>query len=761
MKKRCVNCGLTSGALAVLLLAPLHAAEFHVDVNGNDASKGTKSAPLRTIQHAADLAQPGDVVTVHAGVYRERVNPPRGGESDQKRIVYQAAPGEKVTITGSNLARGWEKVDKDTWKLTLPNSYFGEFNPFAEKVYGDWFDPRGRVHHRGCVYLNGAWLIEAPNLDTVMQPAGQTPLWFATVDGAAADAPEYLLNVAWFQPTGGEKIPAGKPAARWGTQNAACAEGGECVGWIKQGHWLRYDNVDFGKGTESIGIRAAAAVGTGGTIELRLDKADGELLGTCQVPVTGDWQKWQSFAAKIKKTEGKKNVCLVFHPTGPVKADKDADNTVIYAQFPGVNPNEAQVEINVRPTVFTPEKTNIDYITVRGFDLRNAAPNWAAPTAGQVGLVTAYWCKGWVIEDNEISYSRCCGIALGKYSDQWDGQRGSTEGYYLTIDDAIKKDGWTREKIGGHLVRNNHIHHCGQTGIVGSLGCAFSKVIGNEIHDINMQGSWGGAEMAGIKFHGAIDVVIAGNHIYRCGELGGIWLDWMAQGTQIVGNLLHDNTSWGGDLFCEVDHGPYLVANNLLLSTKAHLANSQGGAYVHNLICGSLEIIPDGRRTPYFKAHGTEMVGLHDCPVGDARLYNNLLASRGAFSAFNGATWPVAAAGNVFTQGTQASKFDTEALLKPEFDAGVRLTQRDDGWYLEINADTQWASGQKRRLVTTELLGKAKIPGLPFENPDGTPLKLDTDYFGKRRNAENPFPGPFDAMKDGKQEVKVWPRRTP
>ena len=740
---------------AVLLPVPLHATEFHVAVTGSDASRGTGSAPWRTIQHAADLAQPGDVVTVHAGVYRERVDPPRGGVSAQRRIVYQAAPGEKVTLTGSDSAKGWEKVDKDTWKLTLPNSYFGKFNPFAEKVSGDWYDPRGRAHHRGCVYLNGAWLTEAPNLDTVMQPAGPTPHWFATVDGAAADAPEYLLNVAWFQPTGGAKMPAVQPAARRGSQNAGCAEGGECVGFIKPGDWLRYDNVDFGVGTESIEIRAAANIGSGGMIELRLDQSDGELLGTCEVPVTGDWQKWLSFTAKIKRTVGNKNLCLVFHPTRPAKAEKEAASTVIHAQFPGVNPNEARVEINVRPTVFTPEKTNIDYLTVRGFDLRHAATNWAAPTAGQVGLVTAYWCKGWIIENNEISYSRCCGIALGKYSDPWDGRRGSTEGYYLTIDDACRKDGWTREKIGGHLVRNNHIHHCGQTGIVGSLGCAFSQIIGNEIHDINTQGIWDGAEMAGIKFHGALDVIISGNHIYRCGEVGGIWLDWMAQGTQVTGNLLHDNAGFGGDLFCEVDHGPYLVANNLFLSAKTHLACSQGGAYVHNLICGSLEIMPDSRHTPYFKAHSTDRVGLHDCPVGDVRLFNNLLAGRGSFSAFNGATLPVTAAGNVYTMGSQASKSDTEALLKPDFDTGVKLVSKDDGWYLNLAVDPAWRTAVKRQAVTGAVLGKAVIPDLPFENPDGSPVNVATDYSGTQRNPDNPFPGPFENVKG---EIKVWPR---
>jgi hypothetical protein len=72
------------------------AAEYHIAPGGDDTNPGSQSAPLRTIQRGAELAQPGDTITVHAGVYRERINPPRGGQSDTKRIVYQAAPGEKV-----------------------------------------------------------------------------------------------------------------------------------------------------------------------------------------------------------------------------------------------------------------------------------------------------------------------------------------------------------------------------------------------------------------------------------------------------------------------------------------------------------------------------------------------------------------------------------------------------------------------------------------------------------------------------------------
>ncbi len=86
--------------LFIALIAALgigtYAAEIHVAVNGKDSGQGTAAAPLRTIQRAADLAQPGDIITVHAGVYRERISPPRGGESDAKRITFRAAPGEKV-----------------------------------------------------------------------------------------------------------------------------------------------------------------------------------------------------------------------------------------------------------------------------------------------------------------------------------------------------------------------------------------------------------------------------------------------------------------------------------------------------------------------------------------------------------------------------------------------------------------------------------------------------------------------------------------
>ena len=287
------------------------------------------------------------------------------------------------------------------------------------------------------------------------------------------------------------------------------------------------------------------------------------------------------------------------------------------------------------------------------------------------------------------------------------------------------------------------------------MGCSFSTVTGNDIHDIYVRRLFGGAEMGGIKFHGAIDVRISGNHIYRVGGVAGIWLDWMAQGAHVIGNLLNNNDL---DIFCEMQHGPLLIANNIMISTKrSFLINSKGLAIVHNLILGTIENMKfDARNTPFHQAHSTEIAGLFNAPSGDHRLYNNLFVTSCSDSALNNSLLPVWAAGNVFTKGTHASKFDTEAIVKPDFDANPHLEERSDGWYLEITVDPNWSKEQKRQLVTSKLLGKAKITNLLYENIDGTALKIDTDYFGKKRNEANPFPGPFENPRKGTTKLKVW-----
>lgn len=593
---------------------------------------------------AANKAMPGDVITVHAGVYREQVNPPRGGTDNAHRITYQAAKGEEVVITGAEPVKNWEKVGNDTWKAILPAKIFGDYNPFADLVHGDYFVSMDRPNHTASVYLNGDWLREVYSEKQVLTPAESVGNWFAIT---------------------------------------------------------------------------------------------------------------------------------------PNK-DKDDANapTILWAQFKGVDPNKENVEIAVRPTVFSPTKTGINYITVRGFKLTQAATNWAPPTAGQIGIISAYWNKGWIIENNEISYTLCAGVALGKYRDEGDNFAGNNSQVYTTTIDKALKNGWNKETVGSHIVRNNHIHHCEQTGIVGSLGCSFSRIENNEIHDIHVRKLFGGWEQAGIKFHGAVDVTISGNHIYR--TVLGIWLDWMAQGAQVKNNLFNDNEQ---DLFIEVSHGPALVSNNISLSKNSIMMNSRGTAFVHNLFAGKFTMVfYDSRQTPYHLPHSTAIVALHDNPSGETQFINNLFVNGSDVSQYSSALLPVRFDGNVYTKGSvraigvkekrgmgelkkdaeetmkkykEQDATETNALVRNEFDAANTLLAQKDGVYLEIALDKSWL-GQKRKLVTSSVLGKASIPNAPFENPDGSALKIDTGYLGNKRNVSNPSPGPFEILKSGKQTIKVW-----
>ena len=351
-----------------------------------------------------------------------------------------------------------------------------------------------------------------------------------------------------------------------------------------------------------------------------------------------------------------------------------------------------------------------------------------------------------------ISHSTCSGIALGKYGDQWDNQsHNSATGYVDTIDRALKS-GWSKENIGSHVVRGNTISHCEQAGIVGSLGAIFSTITGNTVHEVHARRLFTGAEMAGIKLHAAIDVEISHNIVYR--SYRALWLDWMAQGTHVTKNLFYENDEQ--DLFVEVDHGPFLVDNNIFLSKISQRSVSQGGAYVHNLFCGGTQLIPfDARMTPFMKAHSTQIAGFHNNPSGDIRFYNNLFTQGADITPFNETMLPMALAGNVFVDGAKSCSREADPLVDPGFDTAIHLVETKEGRQLDIRLDKTWAVKQRRTLVGTELLGKAVIPDLRFERADGSPIRIETDYSGRARNPENPFPGPFECPSGGNQSISI------
>ncbi|MCJ8014730.1 carbohydrate-binding protein [Paenibacillus sp. KQZ6P-2] len=89
------------------------------------------------------------------------------------------------------------------------------------------------------------------------------------------------------------------------------SEGGFNLTAISNGDYAVYKNVDLKKGATKFEARIAAK-NRGGNIEVRLDRLDGPLVATLNVPSTGGWQNWETLSTNLSGASGVHDVYLVF-----------------------------------------------------------------------------------------------------------------------------------------------------------------------------------------------------------------------------------------------------------------------------------------------------------------------------------------------------------------------------------------------------------------------------------------------------------------
>ena len=105
---------------------------YYVSTGGSDSNAGSLSKPFRSIQRAANLAQPGDTVFVRGGTYRETVRPMRSG-SGSSPIQFKAYNGEKVTVSGANVVSNFSRHSGSVYKARQSwDMGFGENQVFVD-----------------------------------------------------------------------------------------------------------------------------------------------------------------------------------------------------------------------------------------------------------------------------------------------------------------------------------------------------------------------------------------------------------------------------------------------------------------------------------------------------------------------------------------------------------------------------------------------------------------------------------------------------
>ena len=651
---------------------------YYVNANAPREGNGLKETPFRHIDDAARVAVAGDEVLVAPGVYREKVTPRNPGREDA-RIVYRSEVPLGAVITGAEALTGWARHEGNVWVNRVDNGVFGAYNPYTTRVCGDWYFAPD-IRHTGAIFLNDAMMYECNSIEACLAAEPDPGAWNAEAS-------------TW----------------KWYTEQ----DGNQTV------LYANFHDLDPNAQKVEILVRR-----------------------NCFMP---------------------------------------EENGIGYITVSGF-------DINKAATTWAPPAAYQDGMI---------GPHWSKGWIIEDCHIWGSRCCGVSLgkyrdpENDMYFYTKHVKSPTQMERDA------VCRGQY---------HGWLKENVGSHIVRRCHVHHCEQTGIVGRMGGVFSTIEDCHIHDVCTSTQLGGAETAGIKLHAAIDVTIRRNHIHNCIMGVWLdWQAQGARVSQNLMHDNHRpdgiphamGAMFNCDVFIEVGHGPTLVDNNVLLSKVSVVIPSEGIACVHNLMCGAFGLINSGvdsvvngqrepRYTPYHIRHRTEVAGFMTILHGDDRIYNNIFVQKwpvtdasigpdtadhqvvgtapfdifpsyeewvapfqlgkedpnmGELAKAHFGHLPVWVNGNAYFNGATVSKHEKNGFVAADGKAAVELSGKDGKWTLKTNL-FELMKDFSDGIITSDTLGYAFEPEQRFENPDGTDITFDRDYFGAHRGL-TALPGPF------------------
>ena len=242
------------------------------------------------------LADSGAFYTIGAQPNSEASNNYVKASTTNFQGVYHPDEGTAY-YTGNNLVfeivPGQDNFELNDWKRKHDNHYDNIYSTSSAMQLGA---PNCTVTN--LLYPNANWPQEA--LDIIAN-AGLEPEY------------QYLIPPPPPIPTRSaySRIEAEDYDSQSGIQTENCSEGGRNVGYIGNGSYLVFKNIDFGGGAISFNARVASNA-SGGNIELYLDSLTGPQIGTCAVSNTGGWQTWTTRSCPVSGAAGPHDLYLKF-----------------------------------------------------------------------------------------------------------------------------------------------------------------------------------------------------------------------------------------------------------------------------------------------------------------------------------------------------------------------------------------------------------------------------------------------------------------
>ena len=667
--------------------------KYYVNCSSAAGGDGSEAKPFNKIQQAADIAVAGDEVIVAPGLYREYVDPKNAGE-EGKPVVYRSSTPRGAHITGAEELKGWTKVEGSVYTARVSNKIFGDYNPYTTLVSGDWFIAYF-VAHTGDVFLNGKSMYEVQSLDEVKKAepslaAWDTEFsrykWYAEQD-TEKDETVFYANFLGRDP---EKDNIEISVRRNGFYPSK-----EGVGYITlSGFVVSQAATQWAPPTAYQEGMVGPHWSKGWIIEdceIYESKCSGISLGKYLQPENDN--KW----LKTKYKDG-------------TQTERDC---ICQAQVEGWS------------------KENIGSHIVRRCDIHDC---------GQTGIVGHLGGVFSLIEDNHIHHinnkQNLAGAEIGGIK------------MHAAID---------------CIYRRNHIHHCTR-GIWLDWQAQGTRVTQNFFHDN-----------------------IPPRHPDR---------DIIAE----VAEDLFIEVSHGPTL---VDNNIFLSPRALKLATQgvALVHNIVAGSFtaVGRGCNNGAPHRPSPRYTPYHIKHRTEVAGFMTILHGDCKFYNNIFIQqeicaefakrmldnaqndwddsnfvagtcpyerypsfdewKAGFEGYCGmgsqttdryySELPVWAQGNVFLNGAKPMSKERPAYVDSVNKVEIGYEEKDGKIWLKTNLYDLIsekkipANAFECKLMKTEDIPPAFEPEQNYENPDGSSIVFDTDFFGKKRDSGKLIAGPF------------------
>ena len=246
-----------------------------------------------------------------------------------------------------------------------------------------------------------------------------------------------------------------------------------------------------------------------------------------------------------------------------------------------------------------------------------------------------------------------------------------------------------------------------------------------------------------------------------------------------------------------MSHGPHLVDHNVLASPASLELFSQGGAFVNNLLCGTVLLQPVVERpTPYHVPHSTQVAGYAAILGGDDRYIGNVFLagdpgsaygptsrfgapagngtagydghpasladylaqvddpSRGDHERFTNVKQAVWIRDNVYAAGTGVYEGERDRIVLD--DVTVAVVEEGDEVYLETQLPAAFDEARTGAITGSDL-ERVRFVDAEFEEPDGSPARLDSDLVGTPKTGGQTYAaGPLATLASGSSRTRVW-----